>query len=72
MWQEYIYSGPTGSRPYFVYTPTNYQAGSSGAIGGNAARLYPDSRRFSDRHTDEPVSGTTKLHCRLSSTDQCR
>ena len=27
MWQEYIYSGPTGSRPYFVYTPTNYQVG---------------------------------------------
>ncbi len=27
MWQEYIYNGPTGSRPYFVYTPTNYQAG---------------------------------------------
>lgn len=27
MWQEYIYSGPVGSRPYFVYTPTNYQAG---------------------------------------------
>src|ERR1700676_4478574 len=27
MWQEYIYSSPTGSRPYFVYTPTNYQAG---------------------------------------------
>ena len=27
MWQEYTYSGPNGSRPYFVYTPTNYQVG---------------------------------------------
>jgi len=27
MWQEYIYSGPTGSRPYFVYVPTSYQPG---------------------------------------------
>ena len=27
MWQQYLYSGPTGSRPYFVYTPTNYQTG---------------------------------------------
>ena len=27
MWQQYVYSGPTGKRPYFVYTPANYQAG---------------------------------------------
>ncbi len=27
MWQEYNYSGPNGSRPFFVYTPTSYQAG---------------------------------------------
>jgi poly(hydroxyalkanoate) depolymerase family esterase len=26
-WQGFIYSGPAGSRPYFVYTPDNYQAG---------------------------------------------
>ena len=26
-WQEYTYSGPAGSRPYFVYTPANYQVG---------------------------------------------
>ncbi|MDQ2884899.1 MAG: PHB depolymerase family esterase [Chloroflexota bacterium] len=28
-WQAYIYNGPTGSRPYFVYTPTHYQAGTA-------------------------------------------
>ncbi len=27
MWQEYTYSGPVGSRPYFVYTPPDYQVG---------------------------------------------
>jgi poly(hydroxyalkanoate) depolymerase family esterase len=27
MWQKYIYSGPAGSLPYFVYTPEHYQAG---------------------------------------------
>ena len=27
MWQEFIYSGPTGSRPYFVYTPSTYRTG---------------------------------------------
>ncbi len=27
MWQQYTYAGPTGSRPYFVYTPVNYQVG---------------------------------------------
>ncbi len=26
-WQEYIYNGPAGSRPYFVYTPRNYRVG---------------------------------------------
>lgn len=26
-WQQYIYNGPAGSRPYFVYTPANYQIG---------------------------------------------
>ena len=26
-WQEFTYSGPTGSRPYFVYTPDNYHPG---------------------------------------------
>lgn len=26
-WQAFIYHGPAGSRPYFVYTPTNYQPG---------------------------------------------
>lgn len=25
-WQEYTYSGPTGGRSYFVYTPESYQA----------------------------------------------
>src|SRR6266436_1412834 len=26
-WQQFIYSVPAGSRPYFVYTPENYQVG---------------------------------------------
>ncbi len=26
-WQQYIYSDPAGSRPYFVYTPENYHVG---------------------------------------------
>jgi poly(hydroxyalkanoate) depolymerase family esterase len=26
-WQQYIYSGSAGSRPYFVYTPAGYRAG---------------------------------------------
>lgn len=26
-WQGFIYNGPAGSRPYFVYTPANYQPG---------------------------------------------
>ncbi len=26
-WQEFTYSGPAGSRPYFVYTPAGYQTG---------------------------------------------
>lgn len=29
MWQQYIYSGPAGSRPYLVYTPANYQPGAA-------------------------------------------
>src|SRR5579859_7448520 len=29
MWQQYIYSGPAGSRPYYVYTPANYQVGAA-------------------------------------------
>jgi poly(hydroxyalkanoate) depolymerase family esterase len=29
VWQHYIYSGPAGSRPYFVYTPANYQVGTA-------------------------------------------
>ncbi len=28
-WQSYIYNGPAGSRPYFVYTPTHYQVGTA-------------------------------------------
>ena len=28
-WQQFIYSGPAGSRPYFVYTPENYQVGTA-------------------------------------------
>ena len=26
-WQQYTYNGSAGSRPYFVYTPANYQVG---------------------------------------------
>jgi poly(hydroxyalkanoate) depolymerase family esterase len=26
-WQEFVYSGPAGSRPYFVYTPQGYRPG---------------------------------------------
>lgn len=26
-WQAFVYHGPAGSRPYFVYTPENYQPG---------------------------------------------
>ncbi|SRR6266446_5848781 len=26
-WQEFLYNGPAGSRPYFVYTPVNYHPG---------------------------------------------
>ena len=26
-WQEFNYNGPAGSRPYFVYTPADYQPG---------------------------------------------
>src|SRR5947209_17550959 len=26
-WQQYTYNGSAGSRPYFVYTPANYQSG---------------------------------------------
>src|SRR5712691_10573249 len=26
-WQQYTYSGPSGNRPYFVYTPLKYQVG---------------------------------------------
>src|SRR5437868_12074803 len=29
MLQQYIDTGPAGSRPYFVYTPANYQVGSA-------------------------------------------
>jgi len=29
MWQEFTYKGPAGSRPYFVYTPENYQVGTA-------------------------------------------
>jgi poly(hydroxyalkanoate) depolymerase family esterase len=28
-WQGYIYNGPAGSRPYFVYTPAHYQVGTA-------------------------------------------
>jgi poly(hydroxyalkanoate) depolymerase family esterase len=28
-WQQFIYSGPAGSRPYFVYTPETYQVGTA-------------------------------------------
>ncbi len=27
LWQQYTYNGSAGSRPYFVYTPANYQLG---------------------------------------------
>ncbi len=27
MWQQYIYNGPAGSRPYYVFTPENYKVG---------------------------------------------
>src|SRR5438067_3183715 len=27
IWQQYTYNGCAGSRPYFVYTPANYQVG---------------------------------------------
>jgi len=26
-WQEFVYHGQAGSRPYFVYTPDNYHPG---------------------------------------------
>ncbi len=29
IWQQYIYTGSAGSRPYFVYTPANYQVGTA-------------------------------------------
>lgn len=29
MWQQYTYSGPSGSRAYFVYTPNTYQVGTA-------------------------------------------
>jgi poly(hydroxyalkanoate) depolymerase family esterase len=29
IWQQYTYSGPAGSRPYFVYTPVGYQVGTA-------------------------------------------
>jgi poly(hydroxyalkanoate) depolymerase family esterase len=29
IWQQYTYTGPVGSRPYFVYTPANYQVGTA-------------------------------------------
>ncbi len=28
-WQQFVYNGPNGSRPYFVYTPQNYQVGTT-------------------------------------------
>jgi len=28
-WQQFLYNGPAGSRPYFVYTPENYQDGTA-------------------------------------------
>ena len=28
-WQQFVYNGPNGSRPYFVYTPENYQVGTA-------------------------------------------
>ena len=29
MWQQYTYKGTGGNRPYFVYTPVNYQVGTA-------------------------------------------
>jgi poly(hydroxyalkanoate) depolymerase family esterase len=29
LWQQFVYNGPAGSRPYFVYTPENYQVGTA-------------------------------------------
>lgn len=29
IWQQYTYNGPAGSRPYFIYTPANYQVGTA-------------------------------------------
>ncbi len=29
VWQQYTYDSPVGSRPYFVYTPQNYQVGTA-------------------------------------------
>src|SRR5256714_770281 len=31
-WQQFTYNGPAGSRPYFVYTPANYQVGTAGPL----------------------------------------
>ncbi len=28
-WQQFVYNGPNGSRPYFVYTPENYRPGTT-------------------------------------------
>src|SRR5579885_905778 len=28
-WQQFTYSGPAGSRPYFVYTPVGYHVGTA-------------------------------------------
>jgi poly(hydroxyalkanoate) depolymerase family esterase len=28
-WQQFVYNGPDGSRPYFVYTPSNYRTGTA-------------------------------------------
>jgi poly(hydroxyalkanoate) depolymerase family esterase len=32
MWQQYLYEDPTGSLPYFVYTPENYQIGTAAPL----------------------------------------
>ncbi|HJT56567.1 MAG TPA: PHB depolymerase family esterase [Ktedonobacteraceae bacterium] len=29
MWQQYLYKGPDGSLPYYVYTPANYAVGTA-------------------------------------------
>src|SRR6266699_6554148 len=29
VWQQFNYNGAAGSRPYFVYTPENYQVGTA-------------------------------------------